>query len=115
MSTQHAPTLGEWMKKANPAARNIAVSGKDRGALMMGGHDIDQVYWWKGKQFVTLAGREPGPTAIAQNAEIDHIEALEAALAAIDPQAADRPTLARKDRLYGELFAVRRRRIERMS
>ncbi|MCX7285907.1 MAG: alkaline phosphatase family protein [Novosphingobium sp.] len=64
------PTLGEWMKKANPAARNIAVSGKDRGALMMGGHDIDQVYWWKGKQFVTLAGREPGPTAVAQNAEI---------------------------------------------
>lgn len=67
------PTLGEWMKKANPAARNIAVSGKDRGALMMGGHDIDQVYWWKGKQFVTLAGREPGPTAIAQNAEIDRL------------------------------------------
>ena len=67
------PTLGEWMKKANLAARNIAVSGKDRGALMMGGHDIDQVYWWKGKQFVTLAGREPGPTAIAQNAEIDRL------------------------------------------
>lgn len=67
------PTLGEWMKKANPAARNIAVSGKDRGALMMGGHDIDQVYWWKGKQFVTLAGRQLGPTAIAQNAEIDRL------------------------------------------
>ncbi|WP_206066259.1 alkaline phosphatase family protein [Novosphingobium sp. ERN07] len=74
-STAHllVPTLGEWMKKANPAARNIAVSGKDRGALMMGGHDIDQVYWWKGKQFVTLAGREPGPTAIAQNAEIARV------------------------------------------
>lgn len=67
------PTLGEWMKKANPAARNIAVSGKDRGALMMGGHEIDQVYWWKGKQFVTLAGREAGPTAVAQNAEIDKL------------------------------------------
>jgi predicted AlkP superfamily pyrophosphatase or phosphodiesterase len=67
------PTLGEWMKKANPAARNIAVSGKDRGALMMGGHDIDQVYWWKGKQFVTLAGRQLGPTAVAQNAEIDRL------------------------------------------
>ncbi|MBB3861726.1 putative AlkP superfamily pyrophosphatase or phosphodiesterase [Novosphingobium hassiacum] len=64
------PTLGEWMKRANPAARNIAVSGKDRGALMMGGHDIDQVYWWKGKGFATLAGRELGPTALAQNAAI---------------------------------------------
>lgn len=64
------PTLGEWMKRANPAARNIAVSGKDRGALMMGGHDIDQVYWWKGKGFATLAGREIGPVAVAQNGEI---------------------------------------------
>lgn len=64
------PTLGEWMKRANPAARNIAVSGKDRGALMMGGHDIDQVYWWKGKGFTTLEGRDIGATAIAQNAEI---------------------------------------------
>lgn len=64
------PTLGEWMKRANPAARNIAVSGKDRGALMMGGHEIDQVYWWKGKQFVTLAGREIGPVALTQNAAI---------------------------------------------
>lgn len=67
------PTLGEWMKRANPAARNIAVSGKDRGALMMGGHDIDQVYWWKGKGFTTLAGREIGPMAVAQNAEITRV------------------------------------------
>lgn len=67
------PTLGDWMKRANPAARNVAVSGKDRGALMMGGHDIDQVYWWKGKGFVTLAGREPGASAKVQNAEITKV------------------------------------------
>lgn len=67
------PTLGEWMKRANPAARNIAVSGKDRGALMMGGHDIDEVYWWKGKGFVTLAGREIGPAAVAQNAVVSSV------------------------------------------
>ena len=64
------PTLGEWMKRANPAARNIAVSGKDRGALMMGGHDIDQVYWLKGKGFATLAGRTLGAAAVAQNGVI---------------------------------------------
>lgn len=64
------PTLGEWLKQANPAARNIAVSGKDRGALMMGGREIDQVYWWKGKGFATLEGRALGATAIAQNDEI---------------------------------------------
>lgn len=64
------PTLGERMKVANPASRNIAVSGKDRAALMMGGHVIDQVYWWKGKAFTTLDGRTLGATAVAENAVI---------------------------------------------
>ncbi len=64
------PTLGDWMKRANPAARNIAVSGKDRGALMMGGRAIDQVYWWKGKAFATLEGRALGAAAVAQTAAI---------------------------------------------
>ena len=61
------PTLGDRLKAANPAARNVAVSGKDRGALMMGGHQIDQVYWWKGNGFATLAGREFGPSAQVEN------------------------------------------------
>ena len=64
------PTLGDRLKAANPASRNVAVSGKDRGALMMGGQAIDQVYWWKGTGFATLAGREPGPAARATNAEV---------------------------------------------
>lgn len=64
------PTLGDRLKAANPGTRNVAVSGKDRGALMMGGHDIDQVYWWKGAGFATLAGREIGPSALAVNAAI---------------------------------------------
>ena len=64
------PTLGDRLKAANPATRNVAISGKDRAALMMGGHDIDQVYWWKGAGFVTLAGRQPGSSAVAQNAAI---------------------------------------------
>ena len=67
------PTLGEWLKRANPASRNIAVSGKDRGALMMGGHDIDQVYWWKGKGFATLEGRALGAAAVAQNAAVGSV------------------------------------------
>lgn len=62
------PTLGDMMKAANPAARNVAVSGKDRGALMMGGHAIDQVYWWKGSGFATLDGRTPTAAATAHNA-----------------------------------------------
>lgn len=69
------PTLGDLLKRVNPAARNIAVSGKDRGALMMGGRDLDQVYWWKGKAFATLEGRALGASAVAQNAETSAVVA----------------------------------------
>lgn len=64
------PTLGDRLKAVNPASRNVAVSGKDRGALMMGGHAIDQVYWWKGSSFTTLVGRELGPSAQATNTAV---------------------------------------------
>jgi predicted AlkP superfamily pyrophosphatase or phosphodiesterase len=64
------PTLGERMKQQWPAARNVAVSGKDRAALMMGGHAIDQVWWWKNDAFVTLDGRAAIPAAAAENAAV---------------------------------------------
>ena len=64
------PTLGDRLKAADPATRNVAVSGKDRGALMMGGHQIDQVYWWKGAGFATLDGRALGSSAVAENARV---------------------------------------------
>lgn len=62
------PTLGEYMKRANPATRNVAVSAKDRAVMMMGGHDIDQAWWWKGGSFVTLAGRGSTPAVDKVNA-----------------------------------------------
>lgn len=53
-------TLGEWLKKAQPGARVIAVSGKDRAAITMAGHNPDAVYWWKdGSGFIT--SRYAGP------------------------------------------------------
>ncbi len=64
------PTLGERVKAAWPTSRNVAVSGKDRAALMMGGHKIDEVYWWKGKGFVTLAGATLGQPALDQNVAV---------------------------------------------
>lgn len=64
------PTLGELMKAANPATRNVAVSAKDRAVMMMGGHQIDAAYWWKNGAFVTLKGREPSPAAVAENAVV---------------------------------------------
>lgn len=63
------PTLGEWMKTANPATRNVAVSAKDRAVMMMGGHKIDAAWWWKGGTFVTLTGRAATPAVQAVNAK----------------------------------------------
>ncbi|MFC0590444.1 alkaline phosphatase family protein [Novosphingobium aquiterrae] len=64
------PTLGDLMKAANPASRNVAVSAKDRAVMMMGGHKIDAAYWYLKGQFVTLKGRDISPAAVAQNAEL---------------------------------------------
>jgi predicted AlkP superfamily pyrophosphatase or phosphodiesterase len=47
------PTLGELMKRRDPASRNVAVGGKDRAAIMMGGQVPDQRWYWNGKAFVT--------------------------------------------------------------
>ena len=61
------PTLGDRMKAANPAARNVAVSAKDRAVMMMGGHKIDAAYWWKGSAFTSFANVPLSPAAQAQN------------------------------------------------
>jgi predicted AlkP superfamily pyrophosphatase or phosphodiesterase len=47
------PTLGDLMKQRRPASRNVAVSGKDRAAVMMSGHNADQRWYWDGKTFAT--------------------------------------------------------------
>ena len=39
-------TLGDWLRAASPSSRSYAVSGKDRAAIMMGGHHPNGVYWW---------------------------------------------------------------------
>ena len=49
------PTLGDRLRAANPASQVVAVSGKDRGAVMMGGHDTSLTMWWDGKGFTTYA------------------------------------------------------------
>jgi len=62
------PTLGEWLKQASPASRNVAVSAKDRAVMMMGGHNIDAAWWFKNGAFVTLKGRSETPAVTAENA-----------------------------------------------
>ena len=65
-------TLGDRMKSANPSSRVVSVAGKDRAAIMMGGHAMDQVWFWSGKSFVTLTGMDqPTPAIVGKvNASI---------------------------------------------
>ncbi len=67
-----APTLGDRMKAADPASRVVAVAGKDRAAVMMGGHRTDQMWFWGGKSYVTLADRTgPAPATVGRiNAQV---------------------------------------------
>ncbi|MCJ7420272.1 alkaline phosphatase family protein [Sphingomicrobium astaxanthinifaciens] len=48
ISARHllVPTLGTYMKAADARSRNVAIAGKDRAAVMLGGHDADQRWWW---------------------------------------------------------------------
>ncbi|WP_066797213.1 alkaline phosphatase family protein [Sphingomonas soli] len=64
------PTLGEWMKLANPGSRVVSVAGKDRAAVMMGGHKVDELWWWGGKGFVSYAGRAEPAMVTRMNAGI---------------------------------------------
>ena len=39
--------VGDWLKAASPASKVIAVSGKDRAAILMGGKHPDYAFWYK--------------------------------------------------------------------
>lgn len=76
------PTLGDLWKGRNPGARNVAVAGKDRSAVMMGGRNVDQRWYWDGKTFSTDLPGKAVPVSVTA--------ARQAVAAAI---AADRPAL----------------------
>jgi len=63
-------TLGDWLKRARPGGRSIAVSGKDRAAIMMAGHHPDAVYWWSDKLgFVTSPYAGPATPEVLETAK----------------------------------------------
>jgi predicted AlkP superfamily pyrophosphatase or phosphodiesterase len=64
------PTLGELHPLADPQSRVVAVSGKDRSAVMMGGHKTDEIWWWNGKAFVSYAGRAEPAMVTRMNANV---------------------------------------------
>src|SRR5437588_11305874 len=43
----------DWLKAAEPGARALSVSGKDRGAILPLGRAKEQVYWYAGGYFTT--------------------------------------------------------------
>ncbi len=97
------PTLGEMMKNADPRTRVVSVAGKDRAAVMMGGHKVDEIWWWDGKTYASYAGRAVPP--VVQRTR-DAVAALVAQPQAALPlpgwcKALDRPiTVAGK--VYGQ-------------
>jgi len=56
-------TLGDWLKAQQPESRVVAVSGKDRASITMGGHQADAVFWYEDNfGFTTFlaAGQDAG-------------------------------------------------------
>lgn len=88
------PTLGERMKAADARTRLVSVSGKDRAALMMAGHNPDEIWYWGGKSFVTLPGRT-GMPAVVDRAN----KAIAAEIAQAQPALTLPPVCAAKDRV----------------
>ncbi len=62
--------LGDWMRRADPRAQVLSVSGKDRAAIMMAGHHPSAVYWWRDRVgFETSPGAGPSDAAVLAPAE----------------------------------------------
>ncbi len=58
-----APTLGAWLKAADPASKVWAVAGKDRAAIPMGGARADGEFWWNEVSGGFTTFLPPGTTA----------------------------------------------------
>lgn len=82
VSTNHllVPTLGDLMQRVNDASQVVAVAGKDRAAVMLGGANADHIYWPGDSGFTTFEGREL-PEALARVNET----AMQAAVSSREP------------------------------
>lgn len=86
------PTLGDRLKRADPASRVVSVAGKDRAAAMLGGHEPDQRWWWEDGRFVQNSATAPAPVAERVNA------AVAAAIAVARPPLTPPPFCAARDK-----------------
>jgi len=46
-------SIGDWLKDMDPAAKVWSASGKDRSAILLGGHQADAALWYGGGDWVT--------------------------------------------------------------
>ena len=78
------PTLGERLKAVSPTSRSVSVAGKDRAAVMMGGHKLDQRWYWDAKKYTSdLAGVALPRSVVATNSAVARLIAAPAA--ALEP------------------------------
>ena len=63
-----ATTVGDWLKAVSPNSRVMAVSGKDRGAINLAGHQGQAFWFTDGFGLTTYV--EPGQTAEARLAPV---------------------------------------------
>ena len=64
------PTLGDLMKARDPKTQVVSVSGKDRSAIMMGGHQADELMWLAPTGLTSYRGTTLSPTATKAGAAI---------------------------------------------
>ena len=64
------PALGDLMRRADPRSRAVAVAGKDRTAVMMGGQEPTARWWWGGRAFVSHPGVATPAAVAAVNADV---------------------------------------------
>ena len=69
------PVLGELLKSASPRSQSVAVAGKDRAAVMMGGHTPDVRWYYRARGSAgtfesDLPGAVAGPTIAALNRKV---------------------------------------------
>src|SRR3954451_14787211 len=65
------PTLGDRLHAVHSDSLVVAVAGKDRSAMMMGGRTTDLSIWWNGKEYVSRKQPSAGAYSDAQLAQIN--------------------------------------------
>lgn len=70
------PTLGDRLKAADSNTRVVAVAGKDRSAVVLAGHNPDEIWWYARGQFASYAGAKIPAPVVSANARLK--KALEA-------------------------------------